>query len=149
MGIVILLSLILMQASRNLSDAWLAHWIRNMNSTATAEMRQNSFAQSKSYSEYIKDYAACFLQKTLFFSDISECWNKDNASLTQEKLQASQNGYYLAIYIGIAIFNSLIALVRAFAFAFAGIKAAKFIHNRLLNSVVYVSISVEYSTTFC
>lgn len=51
----------------------------------------------------------------------------------------AENSFYLAIYIAIAIFNSLIALVRAFAFAYAGIKAAKFIHNRLLYSVIYVS----------
>lgn len=61
-----------------------------------------------------------------------------SAILTQQQIRASQNSYYLAIYIGIAAFNSVIALLRAFAFAYAGLRAAKFLHNRLLNSVIFV-----------
>lgn len=132
-----------MQVSRNLSDAWLAHWISNINSTNATDVQTDHFPESKSYAEHMKDYVTCFLQKTLFFSDINECLNNAGTNLSHENLQASQNSYYLAIYIGIAIFNSIIALIRSFAFAFAGIKAAKFIHNRLLNSVIYVRINIK------
>lgn len=96
-------------------------------------------------SRYIIDHAMCFLQKIIIFGNLTECLtgNNDNNSTDvlvqkQDDLE-TENSYYLAVYIAIAIFNSLIALVRSFAFAYAGIKAAKFIHNRLLYSVIYVS----------
>lgn len=137
-----------MQASRNLSDAWLAHWIRNINQSSVIQpMQPNISLESEpiSQSKYILDHAMCFLQKIIVFGNLTECLS-DNSndnnitelSQTQENFEA-KNSYYLAVYIAIAIFNSLIALVRAFAFAYAGIKAAKFIHNRLLYSVIYVS----------
>lgn len=136
-----------MQASRNLSDAWLAHWIKNINGSSVAQpIHQNISLESelKTQSNYILDHAMCFLQKIITFANLTECLadNHNSTELvqTQENLD-TENSYYLAIYIAIAIFNSLIALVRAFAFAYAGIKAAKFIHNRLLYSVIYVSDS--------
>lgn len=87
MGLMVVLSVIMMQVTRNLSDAWLAHWV---SSNAT----QNS---------------------------------------------TNETHYYLEIYASIAVINSIITLGRAFLFAYAGIKAAKFIHNKLLTSVFYVS----------
>lgn len=88
MGLMVILSVILMQVTRNLSDAWLAHWV----STDTA---QNTTTTTK---------------------------------------------FYLEIYASIAVINSVITLVRAFLFAYAGIKAAKFIHSKLLTSVFYVRL---------
>lgn len=87
MGLMVILSVILMQVSRNLSDAWLAHWV-------STDTTQNTTSGTK---------------------------------------------FYLEIYASIAVINSIITLVRAFLFAYAGIKAAKFIHNKLLTSVFYVS----------
>ncbi|KAG4079388.1 hypothetical protein HA402_008080 [Bradysia odoriphaga] len=85
LGFTVILSVILMQFTRNLSDAWLAHWVSS-NTT-------------------------------------------QNATDTTE--------FYLKIYTSIAVVNSGITLIRAFLFAYAGIKAAKFIHRKLLNSVFY------------
>lgn len=87
MGFTVLLSVILMQLTRNMSDAWLAHWV----SSNTTE----------------------------------------NATNTTD--------FYLKIYTSIAVINSVITFGRAFLFAYAGIKAAKFIHNKLLTRVIYVS----------
>lgn len=87
---------------------------------------------------------SCFLQKIFFFQDPEECVSETNVNLTEENFHASQNSYYLAIYIGIAVFNSIISLIRAFSFAYAGIKAAKFMHDRLLNSVLFVSAPLEF-----
>lgn len=87
MGLMVVLSVILMQVTRNLSDAWLAHWV--------------------------------------------------SANTTQNTTNDTE--FYLEIYASIAAINSVITLVRAFLFAYAGIKAAKFIHNKLLTCVFYVS----------
>lgn len=143
MCVVVLLSLILMQASRNLSDTWLAYWIRNIN------ISNNTFTQPKnssdlvqgSYADQMKSYMACIFDAMLTFRTVEECMEYNSTNHTPETFEAAENSYYLSIYIGIAIFNSLIALVRAFAFAYAGIRAAKFLHNRLLNSVIFVSNS--------
>lgn len=86
---MVIVSVILMQLTRNLSDAWLAHWV--------------------------------------------------SANTTQNAIDTTE--FYLKIYTSIAVINSIITLARAFLFAYAGIKAAKFIHNKMLDSVFYVSWS--------
>lgn len=93
----------------------------------------------------------CFLQKIVIFGNLTECLTEKtpDKSTNVAEIQAldleTENSYYLAIYIAIAIFNALIALIRAFAFAYAGVKAAKFIHNRLLYSVIYVRLPINCS----
>lgn len=47
--------------------------------------------------------------------------------------------YYLGIYAGLAVANSALTLARSFMFAYAGLKAAIFIHKKLLQKVLYVS----------
>jgi ATP-binding cassette, subfamily C (CFTR/MRP), member 10 len=64
-----------------------------------------------------------------------------NSSNSTEDVDFMRNSthFYLPIYAGLAVTNSIITLVRSFLFAYAGIKAAKYIHTKLLNSVFYVS----------
>ncbi|XP_031634883.1 multidrug resistance-associated protein 7 [Contarinia nasturtii] len=141
LGFFVLLSLFLMQASRNISDAWLAHWIKSINDSNSTVTQQNMLTESKSYTDTITSYLTCTFQQLLTLGDIDECTKENRENSTEEHIWAAQNSYYLAIYIGIAVFNSIIALIRAFTFAYAGIKAAKFIHNRLLNSVIFTEFS--------
>ncbi|CRL01103.1 CLUMA_CG014374, isoform A [Clunio marinus] len=83
LGFVVLLSVLLMQASRNLTDGWLAHWVSVSDGNHT---------------------------------------NKTNS-------------VYLQTFTTFAVTNSFITLIRSFLFAYAGIKAAKSIHERLLMKV--------------
>lgn len=85
LGCSVLISVLLMQISRNMTDAWLAHWV---------SVSTNSTSKS-----------------------------------------AGSSDYYLNTYTSLALGNSLITLIRSFLFAYAGIKAAKAIQTRLLNSV--------------
>ncbi|KAJ6648254.1 ATP-binding cassette sub-family C member 10 [Pseudolycoriella hygida] len=85
LGFMVLLSVVLMQVTRNLSDAWLAHWV--------------------------------------------------SSNTTQNSTDSTE--FYLKIYTSIAVTNSIVTFVRAFLFAYAGIKAAKFVHNKLLTCVFY------------
>lgn len=141
LGLLIVLSLFLMQASRNLSDTWLAHWIRSINNSNVTITQSITSTESKSYTDTLTEYLACIFENLFSFRNISECrLNESVNNVTQVEIRASENSYYLAVYIGIAVFNSLIALIRSFAFAYAGIKAAKFIHDQLLNSVIFVRI---------
>lgn len=55
---------------------------------------------------------------------------------------------YLYIFIGIAILNSVFTLIRAFIFAYGGIKAAVVLHNRLLTTVLKTSLLFFDLTAF-
>ncbi|XP_030384434.1 multidrug resistance-associated protein 7 [Scaptodrosophila lebanonensis] len=110
LALSVVLFVLLMQISRNLSDAWLAYWVT---------------------------------QSTLD-------GNKNDTSLAHEvipvgvgngSLPTHTTGYYLGIFAGIAVSNSILTLVRAFLFAYAGIKAAILIHNKLLNNVMFAKFS--------
>lgn len=54
--------------------------------------------------------------------------------------------FYLTVYGILAASNTVFTLMRAFLFAYGGICAARYIHRRLLDSVLYVSFhSAVYS----
>lgn len=56
--------------------------------------------------------------------------------------------YYLTIFICIAIVNSIVTLIRAFIFAYGGVKAAIVLHDRLLNSVMQTALLFFDLTAF-
>ncbi|XP_050286789.1 ABC transporter C family member 13 isoform X1 [Quercus robur] len=82
--VVICLSAILMQASRNGNDLWLSYWVDTTGSSQT-------------------EYSISF---------------------------------YLVILFIFCIINSFLTLVRAFSFAFGGLRAAVKVHNTLLHKLV-------------
>lgn len=91
LGFFVLLSVLMMQVSRNLTDGWLAHWVSNADR---------------------------------------------NASITA----VDGTNPYLQTYTTLALSNSVLTLIRSFLFAYAGIKAAKKIHEKLLDSVFQTKI---------
>lgn len=88
LGIAVLLSVCLMQISRNYSDVLLAQWV---------------------------------------------------AAATSNNSTPNEGVRLIGIYSSVVLLNSVLTLVRSFLFAYAGIKAAVVIHQRLLKGVVYVS----------
>lgn len=90
LGGAVLVSVFLMQMSRNYSDVLLAQWVAASTDNSTG-------------------------------------------------IEESHGGRLMAMYSSVVILNSLLTLVRSFLFAYAGIKAAVFIHDKLLNAVVRVS----------
>lgn len=99
-----------MQLTRNLSDAWLAHWV-----TDTTLDPQNNNATLGHIVNLLQEF------------------NNNHT------VPPHNTGYYLGIFASLAVLNSLATIARAFLFAFAGIKAAIYIHDRLLHKVLYVS----------
>lgn len=104
LGTLVLLFVVLMQASRNVSDAWLAEWVAENTNTSSN--------------------------------------NSSNSSLEDDLNLNNDQNYYLGIYAGLVISNSLLTFARAFLFAYAGIKAAKYIHKLLLRRVFAVSMLI-------
>lgn len=139
------MSVILMQASKNFSDTWLTYWINSIDTSNNTHSPETVLG-TKLYVRSMKESVLCVLDHfILFWDNKSHCVEDEDTQSTDleyENVQISLNSYYLAVYIVIAVFNSVMALVRAFSFAYAGLKAAKFIHSKLLLSVFYVNIFI-------
>ncbi|XP_017480560.1 PREDICTED: multidrug resistance-associated protein 7 [Rhagoletis zephyria] len=104
---------VLMQLTRNLSDAWLAHWV-----TDTTLDPQNNV--------------------TGLTHIVSVPHQQDVGNHTEPTHNTS---YYLGIFASLAALNSISTIARAFLFASAGIKAAKYIHDRLLRKVLFAKFN--------
>uniref|UniRef100_A0A674F774 ATP-binding cassette sub-family C member 10 n=1 Tax=Salmo trutta TaxID=8032 RepID=A0A674F774_SALTR len=113
LAVSILLSLLLMQASKNVSDWWLSHWISNL--------RNNGSAQSVLMPAYSSPHLLLFSPGGLI-----DCNNVK---------------FYLTVYGSIAGANTVFTAFRAFLFAFGGIRAASVVHNRLLDTVLKATVT--------
>ncbi|XP_059501095.1 ATP-binding cassette sub-family C member 10 isoform X3 [Stegostoma tigrinum] len=107
----VLVCLFLMQASRNLSDWWLSHWMAHME-------HKNATGQSR-------PYAALYTRQLMRFI---RSQSKGKISL--------QLKFFLTIYGCIAAINTVFTAARAFLFAYGAICAAVIIHNKLLLQVL-------------
>jgi len=108
LAFTVLFSVLLMQLTRNLSDAWLAYWVTE----TTLDPHSN---------------------------DTSLDHELIGAALGNDIGSGHTTRFYLSIFTAIAVSNSLVTLARAFLFAYAGIKAAIFMHEKLLKKVMFVS----------
>ncbi|XP_026844252.1 multidrug resistance-associated protein 7 [Drosophila persimilis] len=105
LAFAVLFFVLLMQMTRNLSDAWLAHWVTE----TTLDPHSND-------------------------TSLEHLLGNDSAS-------GHTTGFYLGIFTAIAVTNSLATLARAFIFAYAGIKAAIFMHEQLLKKVMFAKFN--------
>lgn len=127
LALSILLSLLLMQASRNISDWWLSHWISSISQTANTSVMVFS--------------ASLPSTKLLLFSVaglVSPIQALDTAPVPSNA--SLDVNFYLTVYGGIAGANSLFTIFRAFLFAYGTIRAAVVIHKRLLQRVIKVMV---------
>lgn len=118
LSLFIIISMILMQASRNITDVWLSIWVSaSITPTNSTNLTKNSF-------------------KSIETPNLS-------SSSTDRNIM-----YYLTIYAILAGINSFFTLFRAFLFAYGGIQAAKRVHQKLLKKVIHVSFSLMYPNYF-
>uniref|UniRef100_A0A670Y6C5 ATP binding cassette subfamily C member 10 n=1 Tax=Pseudonaja textilis TaxID=8673 RepID=A0A670Y6C5_PSETE len=123
LALSILFSLLLMQASRNISDWWLSNWISSLPHT-----ENNS----------ISSLAALPSSSLLLFSHeglISPVLSSISSNSTLDV------NFYLTVYGCIAGVNSVFTILRAFLFACGTIHAATVIHNRLLRRVMKATMT--------
>ncbi|XP_039502253.1 ATP-binding cassette sub-family C member 10 [Drosophila santomea] len=110
LAFTVLLSVVLMQLTRNLSDAWLAYWVTE----TTLDPHSNDTS----------------LDHLLM-----------RPTVGNETVPGHTTKFYLSIFTAIAVSNSLVTLARAFLFAYAGIKAAIFMHEKLLKKVMFAKFN--------
>lgn len=129
LGASILMSLLLMQASKNVSDWWLSHWIselKNNGSTGTNGSSSGAFS-----SPHLLLFSPGGLISPL--SSAVQTFPSNNMS--------SDVKFYLTVYSSIAAANTVFTALRAFLFAYGAICAATTIHNRLLDRVLKATVT--------
>lgn len=65
-------------------------------------------------------------------------WVSPSVDNTTNVTSSQDPVFYLSVYGGIAAANSVFTLIRAFAFAYGGLKAAELIHKRLMDTILKV-----------
>ncbi|XP_033125832.1 multidrug resistance-associated protein 7-like [Anneissia japonica] len=116
LAVAVFISLFFMQASRNVNDWWLAFWVTHSADQETLGYKQRSVEVQYTYS---------------------------NSSITPKNLTTATDNlrFYLGIYGGLAVANSVFTLLRAFLFAYGGLCATKLIHDDVFNRILQAPIS--------
>ncbi|CAG9820276.1 unnamed protein product [Phaedon cochleariae] len=104
---LILVSVTLMQFSRNMTDWWLAHWVTNAENNATNSTNTTGLVAQLDI-------------------PILGTWGSGDPVVNS----------YLRVYIEFALVNTLFTLIRSFVFAYGGVVAATKFHKLLLRSVM-------------
>ncbi|XP_064395751.1 ATP-binding cassette sub-family C member 10-like [Halichondria panicea] len=120
LAIIIMTSFLLMQASRNVSDWWLSYWIAH---------------------SYNDSYASANITASVYIPHHSTL--SSNTSIPILSLEgASDNlAFYLGIYGGLAVANTVFTLLRAFLYAYGGVRAATVLHKRLLRAILRAPVA--------
>nr|XP_033480550.1 multidrug resistance-associated protein 7 [Epinephelus lanceolatus]XP_033480551.1 multidrug resistance-associated protein 7 [Epinephelus lanceolatus] len=121
----ILMSLLLMQASKNVSDWWLSHWISELKNNRTNCSSSDAFSSPH----------------LLLFSHGGLMSPLSSAQTLISSNVSSDVKFYLTVYSSIAAANTIFTALRAFLFAYGAICAATTIHNRLLDRVLKATVT--------
>uniref|UniRef100_A0A3Q2NT33 ATP-binding cassette sub-family C member 10 n=1 Tax=Fundulus heteroclitus TaxID=8078 RepID=A0A3Q2NT33_FUNHE len=124
----ILMSLLLMQASKNVSDWWLSHWISSLKNNGS------SCADGSSIADLV-------LPHMLLFSPVGLMTPVPSVEAFLSNNTSTDIRFYLTIYGSIAASNTMFTALRAFLFAYGVICAASAIHNRLLDRVLKATVT--------
>ena len=133
--LLILLSMVLMQGSRNYNDWYLGQWAedtavnnQNGNTTPTTSAGSQSFTRTASASSFLTAPLHTLLSIPI-------------PLLSSSEIGGDPSGVsHLRMLCYIAAFNSLAALFRAFIFAYGGLIAARHMFDRLLSRVLYARV---------
>ncbi|NXL55713.1 MRP7 protein, partial [Chordeiles acutipennis] len=128
LALSILFSLFLMQASRNISDWWLSHWISSISQTANTSVMVCSASPPS--------------PALLLFSTVGLVSPIQALDTTPVPSNGSLDvNFYLIVYGSIAGTNSLFTILRAFLFAYGTIRAATVIHKQLLQKALKATVT--------
>ncbi|XP_038251340.1 ATP-binding cassette sub-family C member 10 [Dermochelys coriacea] len=128
LALSILFSLLLMQASGNVSVWWLSHWISSLPQTANISTRPLS--------------ASVPSPQLLLFSLVGLVSRIQVLGTAPVHPNSTLDvNFYLMVYGGIAGANSVFTILRAFLFAYGTIRAATVIHSRLFQRVMKATVT--------
>ncbi|NXO03084.1 MRP7 protein, partial [Rhinopomastus cyanomelas] len=128
LALSILFSLLLMQASRNISDWWLSHWISSISQTANTSIMVCS---ASSPSPELLLFSTVGLVSPIQALDTTPVTSNGSLDVT----------FYLIVYGSIAGANSLFTILRAILFAYGTFHASTVIHSRLLQRALKATVT--------
>ncbi|XP_039245421.1 multidrug resistance-associated protein 7 isoform X3 [Pipra filicauda] len=128
LALSILFSLLLMQASRNISDWWLSYWISSISQTANTSVM---ICSASLPSPELLLFSVAGLVFPIQALDTTPVPSNGSVDVT----------FYLIVYGSIAGANSLFTILRAFLFAYGTLRAATVIHNRLLQRALKATVT--------
>ncbi|XP_011217042.2 multidrug resistance-associated protein 7 isoform X1 [Ailuropoda melanoleuca] len=137
LGLAILLSLLLMQATRNTADWWLSHWISQLKTDKNSSQEAPA-PTSPGSTGLLSAPLLLFSPGSLYTSAFPLPKAASNGS--------SDIRFYLTVYATIAGINSLCTLLRAVLFAAGTLRAAATLHRRLLRRVLMAPVTFFDST---
>lgn len=161
LSFAIMLSLILMQLSQNFTFLWLTYWVKNKTKNSTS-LQGVEFMEHPTEKTTILDHGVLAIDNmihTIINTTLLLLQNNNLGNDTDDKTQNQQytvreltanitpmytDNFYLEIYFGLAGLNLVFTIMRAFLFAYGGVKAATRIHKVLLKVIVKVSIIEIY-----
>ncbi|KAH7623235.1 hypothetical protein Ndes2526B_g01656 [Nannochloris sp. 'desiccata'] len=124
---ITLLSLALMQATRNGSDLWLSYWVSSKSNNETAALTTSA--------SFLPTESTVSGALTTDVANSSSCFFTAPYLEGTTKLEPEVK-FYLGILLYIAAANSIFTLIRAFSFAQGGLVAARRLHSRLVTSIL-------------
>uniref|UniRef100_A0A673J0G8 Multidrug resistance-associated protein 7-like n=1 Tax=Sinocyclocheilus rhinocerous TaxID=307959 RepID=A0A673J0G8_9TELE len=133
MALAVLLSLFLMQASKNVSDWWLSHWISHMKDNMTQLVSLS--ADSLLMLTFLSPERLIIYLKYKFFLTLLMSLPSLFINLISELK------FYMTVYGSLAAANTVFTAARAFLFAYGAICAATVVHKRLLSSVLKATMT--------
>uniref|UniRef100_A0A8C4L0W8 ATP-binding cassette sub-family C member 10 n=1 Tax=Equus asinus asinus TaxID=83772 RepID=A0A8C4L0W8_EQUAS len=137
LALAILLSLLLMQATRNAADWWLSHWISQLKAAKNGSQEVLP-STSLGSTGLLSAQLLLFSPGSLYTSVFPLPKAAPNGS--------SDIRFYLTVYATIAGVNSLCTLLRAVLFAAGTLRAAATLHRRLLHRVLLAPVTFFDST---
>ncbi|XP_026732381.1 ABC transporter C family member 13 [Trichoplusia ni] len=159
LSIAIFLSLVLMQLSQNFTFLWLTYWVKNKpkNSTSLHEIDLTEHVTEKTS---VLDHGVLaidniihkIINTTILLlknSNTNETYHKmENLGnqqytllgVTGNNTPVYTDNFYLEVYFGLAGLNLVFTIMRAFLFAYGGVKAASSIHKLLLRVIIEAKV---------
>lgn len=151
LSVSIVISLILMQLSQNYTFLWLTFWIKNRATNSTT-LNSNTLLESPHETQTVMDHGFNIMDNVIHrilngslpvFHNTELVTKSPNIPDLQLTVRYDDN-FYLEMYFVLAGLNLLFTVMRAFLFAYGGVKAAGRIHRILVNVIMRVSWSFLY-----
>nr|ASS36022.1 ABCC10 [Samia ricini] len=153
--IIIVISLILMQLSQNFTFIWLTFWVKNKNKNSTTleepgfnilprdnlTVLDHGINAVDNVVHIIMNVTQGFIHDAIVTKPMEgiNSFGLGSAGLSNETPVYDDN-FYLEVYFGLAGLNLVFTVMRAFLFAYGGVKAASRIHKVLLKVVVKAKV---------
>nr|XP_015218554.1 PREDICTED: multidrug resistance-associated protein 7 [Lepisosteus oculatus]XP_015218555.1 PREDICTED: multidrug resistance-associated protein 7 [Lepisosteus oculatus]XP_015218556.1 PREDICTED: multidrug resistance-associated protein 7 [Lepisosteus oculatus]XP_015218557.1 PREDICTED: multidrug resistance-associated protein 7 [Lepisosteus oculatus]XP_015218558.1 PREDICTED: multidrug resistance-associated protein 7 [Lepisosteus oculatus]XP_015218559.1 PREDICTED: multidrug resistance-associated pr len=129
LALSILLSLLLMQASKNVSEWWLSNWVSHLKKTDNVSLAEG-------------DPSLLHLSPRLLLFSLGGLLSPVPLMGSAPSPNSSSDlKYYLTVYGSIAAGNSVFTAIRAFLFAYGAVRAATAVHDRLLDRVLKATVT--------